>query len=211
MPHKVAVIAFLDDVSTAVKVAGSCNAVRRDDDGRSDRRHVRRRGLRPRRGARGRSLAGKRVLVVGSGGVGSAIAASSAAAGAAEIALYDVNASRDGGAARAALRRTIRISRFRSDRTTRRVRRRRQRDAARHEGRRSDAGRRLAPFALDLCRRSGDEAGDDGLSRRGAGARLRDADRDRHAVRADPSLPRILRLPVGRRRRSCERSREIDY
>ena len=30
MPHKVSVIAFLDDVSTAVKIAGSCNAVRRD-------------------------------------------------------------------------------------------------------------------------------------------------------------------------------------
>jgi shikimate dehydrogenase len=42
---------------------------------------------------RGGALAGKRVLVVGSGGVGSAIAASSAAAGAAEIGLYDVSAA----------------------------------------------------------------------------------------------------------------------
>jgi shikimate dehydrogenase len=41
----------------------------------------------------GRSLAGKKALVVGSGGVGSAIAASSAAAGAAEIGLYDVSAA----------------------------------------------------------------------------------------------------------------------
>ena len=34
MPHKIAVISLIDDASTAVKVAGSCNAVRRDDDGR---------------------------------------------------------------------------------------------------------------------------------------------------------------------------------
>jgi shikimate dehydrogenase len=39
----------------------------------------------------GRSLKGGKVLVVGSGGVGSAIAASCAAAGAAEIGLYDVS------------------------------------------------------------------------------------------------------------------------
>ena len=34
MPHKVAVIGLLDEVSTAVKVAGSCNAVRRNAEGR---------------------------------------------------------------------------------------------------------------------------------------------------------------------------------
>ena len=39
----------------------------------------------------GASLKGKRVLVIGSGGVGSAIAASTAAAGAAALALFDVN------------------------------------------------------------------------------------------------------------------------
>ena len=38
-------------------------------------------------------MSGKRLLVVGAGGVGSAIAASAAAAGAAVIALYDVNSS----------------------------------------------------------------------------------------------------------------------
>jgi shikimate dehydrogenase len=91
MPHKVSVIALLDEVSTAVKVAGSCNAVRRTGDGglfgdmfdgegfvRGVARH-------------GRSLAGKKILVVGAGGVGSAIAASSAAAGTGEIAVYDVS------------------------------------------------------------------------------------------------------------------------
>jgi shikimate dehydrogenase len=42
---------------------------------------------------KGCKLAGARVLVVGAGGVGSAIAASLAAAGIASIGLYDVNAS----------------------------------------------------------------------------------------------------------------------
>ena len=34
MPHKIAVIGLIDEVSTAVKVAGSCNAVRRNAEGR---------------------------------------------------------------------------------------------------------------------------------------------------------------------------------
>jgi shikimate dehydrogenase len=42
---------------------------------------------------KGCRIAGARVLVVGSGGVGSAIAASFAAAGVAELALYDANAA----------------------------------------------------------------------------------------------------------------------
>jgi shikimate dehydrogenase len=91
MPHKVSVIAFLDNVSTAVKVAGSCNAVRRNDDGRLVGDMFDGEGFVRGVARRGRSLKGNKVLVVGSGGVGSAIAASSAAAGAAEIAVYDVS------------------------------------------------------------------------------------------------------------------------
>jgi shikimate dehydrogenase len=89
MPHKVMTVALLDEVSTAVKVAGSCNAIlRRADrtllgdmfDGEGFVRAVKRKGI---------NLAGKRVLVVGSGGVGSAIAASFAAAGVDCIGLFD--------------------------------------------------------------------------------------------------------------------------
>jgi shikimate dehydrogenase len=91
MPHKITTVGLLDDSSVAVKVAGSCNAVRRDADGRlvGDMfdgegfvRGVRRKGLR---------LKGARALVVGSGGVGSAIAASLAAAGVGTLALFDAN------------------------------------------------------------------------------------------------------------------------
>lgn len=90
MPHKVSVVDLVDEVTPAVRVAGSCNAVRRAADGRllGDMfdgegfvRGLRRKGL---------QLRGARALVVGSGGVGSAIAASLAAAGAGALALYDV-------------------------------------------------------------------------------------------------------------------------
>jgi shikimate dehydrogenase len=92
MPHKVTTVALLDEASPAVKVAGSCNAVRRAADGRLQGdlfdgegfvRGVRRTGFR---------LEGARALVVGAGGVGSAIAASLAAAGVAKLSLFDARA-----------------------------------------------------------------------------------------------------------------------
>jgi len=91
MPHKVGTVDLLDEASAAVRIANACNAVRRDGDGRliGDMfdgegfvRGIRRKGCR---------LEGARVLVVGSGGVGSAIAASLAEAGVASIGLYDID------------------------------------------------------------------------------------------------------------------------
>ena len=91
MPHKVTTVGLLDRVTPTVDVAGSCNAVRRGADGKLEGdmfdgegfvRGVLRKGLK---------LAGARVLVAGSGGVGSAIAASLAAAGVARLALFDVH------------------------------------------------------------------------------------------------------------------------
>lgn len=89
MPHKVTTVALLDEVSTTVRVAGSCNAVRLGEngtlvgdmfDGEGFVRGVLRKG---------RTLKGASVLVAGAGGVGSAIAASLAKAGVAELAVYD--------------------------------------------------------------------------------------------------------------------------
>ncbi|HVF63958.1 MAG TPA: ThiF family adenylyltransferase [Casimicrobiaceae bacterium] len=101
MPHKVTTVALLDEVSPAVAIAGSCNAVLRRDDGRlvGDMfdgegfvRGVLRKGFR---------LQSASALVVGTGGVGSAIAASLAAAGVARIGLFDMDgASADALAAR---------------------------------------------------------------------------------------------------------------
>jgi shikimate dehydrogenase len=89
MPHKVTTVALLDEASMNVKVAGSCNAVRLGPGGRLigdmfDGEGFVRGVIR-----KGRKLAGARVLVVGSGGVGSAIAASLAGACVAELALFD--------------------------------------------------------------------------------------------------------------------------
>ncbi len=93
MPHKVTAVALLDYVSPTVLVAGACNAVKRTTegklvgdmfDGAGFVRGVQRKGL---------QLAGARALVVGSGGVGCAIAASLAAEGLSAISLFDVNAA----------------------------------------------------------------------------------------------------------------------
>ena len=91
MPHKVSTVALLDEASTAVKIAGSCNALLLRDgkllgdmfDGAGFVRGVLRKGLR---------VAGARCLVVGAGGVGSAISASLAAESPAAMTLFDVNA-----------------------------------------------------------------------------------------------------------------------
>lgn len=99
MPHKRAVVALLDEVSRTARVAGACNAVKRAPDGRLVGDMFDGEGFV--RGVQGKGLAlsGASALVVGSGGVGSAIAASLAAAGAARLALFDTD-----GAASAALR-----------------------------------------------------------------------------------------------------------
>ena len=89
MPHKISVVELLDEVSTEVKIAGSCNAVRLDAKGRLIGDMFDGAGFVRGLAQNGVKVAGKRVLIVGSGGVGSAIAASTAAAGAMELALYD--------------------------------------------------------------------------------------------------------------------------
>ena len=101
MPHKIATVELLDDSSIAVKIAGSCNAVlRRPDgsllgdmfDGAGFVRGLRRKHF---------HFSGASCLVVGAGGVGSAIAAALAAEGVASISLADSNAAlADGLAAR---------------------------------------------------------------------------------------------------------------
>jgi shikimate dehydrogenase len=89
MPHKVTTTHLVDEMTTTAKIAGACNAIlRRPDgslvgdmfDGAGFVRGVERKG---------KPLAGASALVIGCGGVGSAIAASLAAARAATIGLYD--------------------------------------------------------------------------------------------------------------------------
>ncbi len=89
MPHKVTTTSLVDELTTTATIAGSCNAIlRRPDgtllgdmfDGVGFVRGVERKG---------RPIAGARALVIGCGGVGSAIAASLAAASLAAIGLFD--------------------------------------------------------------------------------------------------------------------------
>ena len=91
MPHKVTTTGLVDSLTPTARIAGACNAIlRRSDgsllgdmfDGAGFVRGVLRKGL---------VLQGARVLVVGSGGVGCAIAASLAGEGIAAIALYDTH------------------------------------------------------------------------------------------------------------------------
>ncbi|AME24717.1 shikimate dehydrogenase family protein [Burkholderia sp. PAMC 26561] len=101
MPHKVTTTNLVDELTPTARIAGACNAIllRSDGsllgdqfDGAGFTRGVERKG---------RPLQGARAFVLGSGGVGSAIAASLAASGVSALALFDTSsASADALAAR---------------------------------------------------------------------------------------------------------------
>ena len=109
-PHKIATVGLLDETAVAVQVAGSCNAIlRRPDgslygdlfDGIGFVRGAKRKGF---------NFSGADCLIVGAGGVGSAIAAAIAAEKPGSLALFDIAASaaerlaaRLAGASRAAV------------------------------------------------------------------------------------------------------------
>lgn len=93
MPHKVATCELVDRLSPTAQIAGACNAIRREADGSLTGdmfdgdgfvRGIQRKGFR---------TTGARALVVGSGGVGSAIAASLASAGVSALTLVDAQES----------------------------------------------------------------------------------------------------------------------
>lgn len=89
MPHKVTTVGLVDKISITAKVAGSCNAIRKQPDGTLQgdmfdgsgfTRGLQRKGFR---------FAGAKCLLVGAGGVGSAIAASLATEGIGSITVFD--------------------------------------------------------------------------------------------------------------------------
>jgi shikimate dehydrogenase len=99
MPHKVSTVTLLDETSVAVKVAGACNAIlRRSDgslygdmfDGAGFTRGAKRKGF---------DFSGADCLVVGAGGVGSAIAAAIAAERPRLLGLFDTRREAVGGLA----------------------------------------------------------------------------------------------------------------
>jgi shikimate dehydrogenase len=93
MPHKVTTVGLLDEASTAVKVAGSCNAVLVRSDGKIVGDMFDGAGFARGLSRKGFDVRGRSCLISGTGGVGSAIAASLAADGVARMALFDTNAA----------------------------------------------------------------------------------------------------------------------
>ena len=92
MPHKVATAGMLDAVSAAVEIAGSCNAILRRADGTLTGDMFDGVGFTRAAKAKGFAFAGAHCLIVGAGGVGSAIAAAIASEKSGSIALHDIRA-----------------------------------------------------------------------------------------------------------------------
>lgn len=94
MPHKVVAAGLVDLPSEAVRVCGACNAVRRDAEGRLVGDMFDGEGFRRGMERKGHRAEGAAALIVGAGGVGSAIAAALAGAGAMRIGLCDTEVGR---------------------------------------------------------------------------------------------------------------------
>jgi shikimate dehydrogenase len=93
MPHKVTTLSMLDRISPAAVIAGACNAVKRDEAGKLVGDMFDGEGFARGLERKGQAIVGNDILVVGSGGVGSAIAASLAARGPRCLKLFDVNSA----------------------------------------------------------------------------------------------------------------------
>jgi shikimate dehydrogenase len=89
MPHKMTAATLVHDASQAVRIAGSCNAVRRTEDGSLEGELFDGEGFVRALVRKGCRIAGASAIIIGAGGVGSAIAASLAAAGVSAVALFD--------------------------------------------------------------------------------------------------------------------------
>ncbi|WP_121159997.1 shikimate dehydrogenase family protein [Micromonospora pisi] len=89
VPHKVAVCGLADRMSPAVEIAGSANVMRRESDGSWYADNFDGVGFVEGLVSTGNSPVGKRVLLVGAGGAGAAIAAALLAAGVSELSIHD--------------------------------------------------------------------------------------------------------------------------
>jgi shikimate dehydrogenase len=91
MPHKVTSMSLADEVTPTATIAGAANALLKRPDGSLLADMFDGAGFVRGMKRRGRSAYGASALVVGSGGVGSAIAASLAAAGVSRLGLFDMS------------------------------------------------------------------------------------------------------------------------
>jgi shikimate dehydrogenase len=89
MPHKISAVGLLDEVAPAVQVAGCCNAILKRDDGSLFGQIFDGEGFAAALANEGFAVPGKRALIIGCGGMGSAIAAALASRRIGSLSLYD--------------------------------------------------------------------------------------------------------------------------
>jgi shikimate dehydrogenase len=172
MPHKIATVRLLNEVTTAVRVSGSCNAILKRPDGSLLGDMFDGEGFV--RAARGKGFipTGKNILVVGSGGVGSAIAASFAAAQASSITVFDAHTESMMGLAERLRMHYPEIAVQTGTNDPAGYSLIVKCDPFGHENRRLNAYGCIENFADDICWGCCDEAGDDPISDCGKCARL---------------------------------------
>jgi len=93
MPHKVTTLALADEATTTAKIAGAANALLKRPGGKLLADMFDGTGFTRGLGRKGFAFASAKCLVVGAGGVGSAIAASLAAERVASLVVFDINAA----------------------------------------------------------------------------------------------------------------------
>lgn len=91
VPHKASVCSLVDTLGPAAALSGTANAVRREPDGRLLAENFDGLGFVRGLEARGHTVRDKHVVLVGSGGAGSAIAVALLMSGAARISLRDID------------------------------------------------------------------------------------------------------------------------
>jgi shikimate dehydrogenase len=94
IPYKARVLPYVDLVLPTGRQAGAINAMRREPDGRWTGDMFDGRGLVRGLRAQGHAPEGRRVMLIGAGGAGSAVACALAEAGAAAITLFDLEEER---------------------------------------------------------------------------------------------------------------------
>ena len=99
MPHKVTTMSLADEVTVTAKIAGAANGLLKREDGTLLADQFDGAGFVRGTMRKGFKVKGSKILIVGTAGVGSPIAASFAAEGAASISLYNRTASKAEGLA----------------------------------------------------------------------------------------------------------------
>lgn len=94
VPHKIAALGLVDELQPEARLMGAVNAVRRRQDGRLVGGNFDGIGFLAGLRSRGHDVVDRRVLIVGCGGAGTAIASAIAASGARELKLCDQDLAR---------------------------------------------------------------------------------------------------------------------